>query len=131
MVELTVKDDLNHTVESAALNVDYTFGQRMQKAALNTLLGMGTVFVVLIIIMLVISCFNFIPKIRAAFAKEKPTEAASQEPPAVPVIEETYEESDDTELIAVIAAAIAAYESESTGVAVSPDTFVVRSIRRR
>ena len=39
--------------------------------------------------------------------------------------------SDDSALIAVISAAIAAYESEARGVNVSPDTFVVRSLRRR
>ena len=128
VVELTIKDDLNHTVESAALNVDYTFGQKMQKAGLNTLMGMGTVFVVLIIIMIVISCFNFIPRIQAAFAKEEPQErteavekAAVTEAPAGVI-----EEADDTELIAVISAAIAAYEGTE-----SPDGYVVRSIRRR
>ncbi len=131
VVELTIKDDLNHTVESAALNVDYTFGQKMQKAGLNTLLGMGTVFVVLIIIMLVISCFNFIPKIQEIFAKEKPEEIRAVAPASAPVIvEETVEEeTDDDELIAVISAAIAAYENETASV--SPDGYVVRSIRRR
>ena len=39
--------------------------------------------------------------------------------------------SDDKALIAVISAAIAAYESEEGGVPVSPDTFIVRSLRRR
>lgn len=43
----------------------------------------------------------------------------------VPVVEETVEETDDLELIAVISAAIAAAEGTST------DGFVVRSIRRR
>ncbi|MCR4654687.1 MAG: OadG family protein [Lachnospiraceae bacterium] len=131
VVELTIKDDLNHTVESAALNVDYTFGQKMQRAGLNTLLGMGTVFVVLIIIMLVIYCFNFIPKIQEIFAKETPEEIIASVPVSGPAVTEevTEDETDDDELIAVISAAIAAYESES--VSVSPDGYVVRSIRRR
>ena len=41
------------------------------------------------------------------------------------VQEDAQELADDTELVAVIAAAIAAYEGTST------DGFVVRSIRRR
>lgn len=129
-VEVTIKDDLNHTVESAALNVDYTFGQKMQKAAMNTLLGMGTVFIVLIIIMLVISCFNYIPKIQAMFKKEGPAPAAVTEAPAAPETEAAPSESDDEELIAVIAAAIAAYEGENGAVA-DASGYVVRSIRRR
>ncbi len=127
-VEITVKDDLNHTIESAALNIDYTFGQKMQKAGMNTLLGMGTVFIVLIIIMIVISCFNFIPKIQAAFAKDEPVATAMPAVPEKAPVAEEPEEADDDELCAVIAAAIAAYEGEES---VSPDGYVVRSIRRR
>jgi Na+-transporting methylmalonyl-CoA/oxaloacetate decarboxylase gamma subunit len=66
--------------------------------------------------------------IRTTAVAAAPAPAAGQTAPA-PVAE--TKAADDTELIAVIAAAIAAYESEATGVAVSPDTFVVRSIRRR
>lgn len=128
VVELTIKDDMNHTVESAALNVDYTFGQKMQKAGLNTLLGMGTVFIVLIIIMIVISCFNFIPKIQAMFAKDEPVkEISAPAPSPVPTEPEYEDETDDTELIAVISAAIAAYEGQT----VESGGYVVRSIRRR
>ena len=99
----------------------------MEKAALNTLLGMGTVFVVLILISLLISCFTFIPKIQAAFSK-KPKEEAKKEPAvdkAIAQIVEKEELSDDLELVAVISAAIAASEG-----AASTDGFVVRSIRR-
>ena len=114
---------------SLSVNIIYSFGELMTKAALNTLLGMGTVFVVLILISLIISCFNFIPKIQAAFTKKPKQEAAK---PAVPVAAAPVqaavveEESDDLELVAVIAAAIAASEG-----AVSTDGFVVRSIRKR
>lgn len=44
----------------------------MKNAALNTVLGMGTVFVILILISLIISCFSLIPKIEAAFKKKEP-----------------------------------------------------------
>ena len=93
----------------------------MGKAALNTLIGMGTVFVVLILISLIISCFSFIPKLQEKFSKKAAPAAAPV--PAAPVVEEE-ELADDTELVAVIAAAIAAYEGTST------DGFQVRSIKR-
>ena len=85
--------DHNATVEviyeksaltSLTVNTVYTFGESMEKAALNTLLGMGTVFCVLILISLLISCFNFIPKIQAAFKKkDKKEEMPPCKPPTV------------------------------------------------
>ena len=95
----------------------------MEKAALNTVLGMGTVFVVLFIIIGVISCFKFINKFQDGQAKKKAAaEPAPAPAPATPV--EEVAEEDDLALIAVITAAIAA--SENTSV----DGLVVRSIRR-
>ena len=123
--EVIVSNDSFYVVESAALNPVATFGDMMSKAALNTLIGMGTVFVVLILISLIISCFAFIPKIQAAFSKKKEEpKAVVAEKPATPVVEEDL--TDDLELVAVIAAAIAASEG-----AASTDGFVVRSIRRK
>ena len=112
---------------SLTTNVIYTFGESMQKAGLNTLLGMGTVFAVLILICLLISCFNFIPKIQAMFAKKaaKEEERTAAIDNTIEQIIEKEELSDDLELVAVIAAAIAASEG-----AASTDGFVVRSIRR-
>ncbi len=131
--ELTfVFDAQSGQMESLTVSADMETGEILEKAALNTLLGMGTVFSVLILIAVLISLFNFIPKLQAAFSKkaEKPVpgkaeegkeEAAGMAEPA-PVFEE---EIDDGELIAVIAAAVAAAEGTTT------DGFVVRSIRRR
>lgn len=112
---------------SLTTNVIYTFGESMEKAALNTLLGMGTVFVVLILISAIISAFNLIPKIQAMFAKKpaKEEERAAAVDNTIAQIIEKEELSDDLELVAVIAAAIAASEG-----AASADGFVVRSIRR-
>lgn len=129
VLELTVKDDLNRTVESAAFNVDRTFGQKMKTAALNTLLGMGTVFIILIIIMAVISCFNYIPKIQAMFRKETPAPAASAAPVQAAAVETSENLADDEELVAVISAAIAA--CEGSGASAGENGYVVRSIRRR
>ncbi len=112
---------------SITTNVIYSFGESMQKAGLNTLLGMGTVFAVLILISVIISCFGFIPKIQAMFAKKpaKEEERAAAIDNTIEQIIEKEELSDDLELVAVIAAAIAASEG-----ATSTDGFVVRSIRR-
>ena len=94
---------------------------------MNTLLGMGSVFAVLILIMVVIYSFNFIPKIQAMFSKKEEKPAATAAPVAVqaPVVEAVEEEADDLALVAVIAAAIAAYEGKT-----STDGFVVRSIKK-
>lgn len=106
------------------INVDkiYTVGETMAKAAMNTAMGMGTVFVMLIVISLIISCFKFINKAQMKAESKKaaaaPTAPVVEAPAAVP-------QTDDLELVAVIAAAIAAATGSST------DDFVVRSIKRR
>lgn len=121
-VELIFTNDIYVKMTSCTLNMDQTKGSLMVKAALNTVLGMGTVFVVLIIICLIISLFSFIPKIQENFAKKKaPAKAPVAAAPVTPASEEL---ADDEELVAVIAAAIAAYEGTSA------DGFRVRSIRR-
>ena len=126
-VELIFTNDIYLRMTSCTLNLDETKGQLMTRAALNTLLGMGTVFVVLILISLIISAFGVIPKIQASFApKNVQNEPAPTVPePAAPVVEEEDEDlSDDMELVAVLAAAIAAYEGTSV------EGFQVRSIKR-
>ena len=119
-----VLDDALATYIGITTNVHYSTGEIMAKAGMNTVIGMGTVFVVLILISLIISCFTFISK----FEKRQKKQEAPAPAAAAPVVEQTVakeELSDDTELVAVIAAAIAAYEG-----AASTDGFVVRSIRR-
>lgn len=116
------------SVESAGLNAEMTQNDILVKASLNTLIGMGIVFAVLVLIMAIIYMFGIIPKIEKKLAdkkagiKEEPKAAASA--PAAPVAE-AQNLTDDLELVAVIAAAIAASEG-----AASTDGFVVRSIRR-
>lgn len=125
-VELIFTNDIYLKMTSCTLNLDETKGELMTRAALNTLLGMGTVFVVLILISLIISAFGVIPKIQASFAPKKEEPApVSAAPVEEPVVEEEEENlSDDMELVAVIAAAIAVYEGTSV------EGFQVRSIRR-
>lgn len=113
---------------SMMISPNYTLGEKMEKAALNTLLGMGTVFIVLILIMLIIMAFGIIPKIEKSIADKKAKKNVSTDAAVdntIAQIVEKEELSDDTELVAVIAAAIAAYEGAAT-----TDGFVVRSIKR-
>lgn len=114
-------------ISSISTNVEYSFGEKMEKAALNTLLGMGTVFCVLILISLIIGLFGFIPKLQNKLTKKPAASEAPKPVTAAVATGEAAEEelSDDLELVAVISAAIAAYEGTS-----STDGFVVRSIKR-
>lgn len=120
-VEITI-DNTYTRLTGITTNVKYSLGEILFKALMNTLIGMGTVFAVLILISLIISCFTLISKFESKQKKEEPAPAAA---PVVQQIETREELSDDTELVAVIAAAIAAYEG-----AASTDGFVVRSIRK-
>lgn len=119
--ELVIDED--YKLESGAINPTFTTGEKMTKAVLNTILGMGTVFVVLIFISWIISLLQHVNKIGAKSEAEK-SSAASQEtvPAAVPAEED--DETDDLELVAVITAAIAASEGTSA------DGLVVRSIKK-
>ncbi len=117
-----------HNMELTGITVEpvYSFGEKMTKAALNTVICMSIVFVVLIFISLLISCFKIFPYLEAK-KKEKAVKMSAVDIETAPVAEGTTQEeyADDTELVAVIAAAIASYEGTSTS------DFVVRSIRRR
>ena len=113
------------TPVSMSVDVQYGLGKTLQRAGLNTLMGVGTVFVMLILLSLLISLFRFIPNPEAKKAAEAKAakEAQSAVIAAAPVqAEENL--ADDGELVAVIAAAIAAAEGTTT------DGFVVRSIRK-
>jgi sodium pump decarboxylase gamma subunit len=105
---------------SMTVDVQYPLSVNMKRAALNTLMGIGTVFAVLVFLMFMISLFKFIPGNNTK--KQGSAPAPAPVPVPVPAAEDL---TDDTELIAVIAAAIAASEG-----AASTDGFVVRSIRK-
>ena len=126
-VEIMLDEEL--ALVNIATNVTYTFGETMTKAALNTLMGMGTVFAVLILIIILISSFAFIPKIQEMFSGKKEEKKDTTDRVVEQIIkneEIAYEDAtDDAELVAVIAAAIAAYEGGSAS------DYVVRSLKRR
>ena len=113
--------DKNVAPTELAINVNYPMSVTLERAGLNTLMGLGTVFLMLIFLSLVISLFKYIPN----GSKKKQVEEAAPAPVRAAAPEPEYvEETDDQELVAVIAAAIAAAEGTT------PDGFVVRSIRR-
>lgn len=98
-----------------------TLGEIFQKALLNTALGMGTVFCMLIFISLVISCFRFIPK------GKKPETSK----PAAAAVSKPAESDEDEDIVPAIIAAILASKGispDSVGDGLAP--YIVRSIRR-
>ncbi len=123
-VKVTFVYDKDMNVEDINLDRVYSIGETMTKAAMNTAMGMGTVFVMLIIISLIISCFSLVNKAQKKAEDKKAANApAPVAPAAAPVA--AASQTDDLELVAVISAAIAAATGSST------DDFVVRSIKRR
>lgn len=119
----------DYTVEEYKEPKAAPIGETMKKAGLNTFMGMGVVFIVLIFICLVISCFIFISILQKR-GEKKGENVSEQAAPkkAVPVSEPEAAEdlTDDTELVAVITAAIVAASGSQ-----SADGLIVRSIRRR
>lgn len=99
------------------------------EALTNTLIGMGTVFVVLILISIIIYLLKFIPKM---FEKKKAVETVQPVKKEAPVKVQTSPVHDnDTQIAAVIMAAIASQMEEETGLPVAADGLVIRSIKKR
>lgn len=125
--ELIFTNDIFLTLKSCALNLDQSMGELMTKAAMDTLMGMMTVFAVLILISIIIWAMGGIPRLQAKLAKKPESKKEeSIDNTIAQIVEKEESTEDDTELVAVIAAAIAAYEGSQ-----STDGFVVRSIRKR
>ena len=116
-------DDLS-LVSMEFATAEKTMGQKMEEAVLNTLMGVCVVFVMLFFLSFLISQFKHISKLEEGFKKKNAPAAPAPAPVAAPAPVEEEEVADDGELIAVIAAAIAAAECTST------DGFVVRSIKK-
>lgn len=121
--------DKDGTIAGFVIEPFYTWGEKMTKAALNTVIGIGVVFAVLILMSWLISCFKYINSIETAIKnkRENKTQVAQEgmDNTIAQIVKKEEEELvDDLELAAVIAAAVAAYTGTST------DGFVVRSIRK-
>lgn len=102
-----------------------SIGQRLAVAGGNTIIGLATVFCILILLCLIIYCFKFVNKMTTPpTKKEDKSEAIPARPAPKAVASATAEPEMDPALIAVIAAAIAAAEEKPV------EGFVVRSIKR-
>ena len=100
---------------------------KLQYGLSVALVGIGTVFVGLVILIVLIKVMEMVIH-GATGSKKAPAAAPAPAPAPAPAVVEEEPEQDDDELIAVIAAAVAmameaAGEENTTG-------FVVRSIRR-
>lgn len=114
-----------------------SMGEKLAGAGITTLMGMGITFLVLILLwacIAIMTKFTYRPNKEtkapgAAAAPAAPAPAAAPSPsPAAPAasVAASPAASDDS-LIAVISAAIAAYESEQGG---GSGNFIVRKISR-
>lgn len=118
---------------TAFLEADTT---TIPQALVNTGIGMGTVFAVLILISFIIYLFKFIPRLLNREKKSEAVRVAATAPAAEKkevrdVSVSAGSSSDDRQLIAVIAAAVAAQMTEETGIPVTADGLVIRSIKKR
>lgn len=113
---------------SMTYSVQYSLAANMQRAGMNTLMGIGIVFLMLLFLSFVIGLFKYIEKFQNVGKKKAAEEAPKAEEAPAPAIaqSEAADEdfADDLERVAVISAAIAAYENTSG------DSFVVRSIKK-
>jgi sodium pump decarboxylase, gamma subunit len=113
---------------SMTYSVQYSLAANMQRAGMNTLMGIGIVFLMLLFLSFMIGLFKYIEKFQNVGKKKAAEEAPKAEEAPAPAIaqSEAADEdfADDLELVAVISAAIAAYENTSG------DSFVVRSIKK-
>ncbi len=107
---------------------DSQLGSKLARAGMNTVMGMGTVFVILIFIAFIISRFKYIARLETWIknrGQKNEVQPVLQEAAAEEVVPEEKDMTDDLALVAVITAALAA------SLEISPDKLVVRSIRRK
>ena len=117
--------------EEMVVSAVYSKKELVGQAGMNTLIGMGTVFIVLIFISFIISLFKYLPALFAKKPKVESKKAEESKATSAPVAARKTENlADDAQLVAVITAAIYAYEAQSGNGAVSKDKLVVRSIKR-
>lgn len=118
--------DQAYVVTAITTNVEFSMDEKVQQAGMNTVLGMGTTFAILILLALVITVFGAVMNRAAGRTKKAAGKASAPKPAAAPVkaaeapaVENTAEPAPgEDELIAVISAAVAAAESDGTLTAV-------------
>ena len=68
---IEIQFDENLNMESMDISAKYAIGEILQKAGLNTVLGMGTVFAVLIFLAFIISLMKYIPMLLGQTKKQE------------------------------------------------------------
>ena len=122
-VVVTYEYNIKDQTASFAWDIQYSMGKLIERAGLNTLMGLGIVFLALFFLSFLIGKLHIISDlIEKKEAEKAPVTPAAPVAAPASVVEEDL--MDDLELVAVITAAIAA--SETT----SGDGFVVRSIKK-
>lgn len=142
--EIYSQNVLPYRAKEILATPNYTFGEKMSRAGANTLMGMGTVFVVLIFISILIAQLKHINtlgnKISAWWQARKEQKVEKQQETeditvsnkntgvvAVPVTNTVSQNPmDDKQLVAVITAAVVSANVAAGGT----DKLVVRSIRK-
>ena len=80
--DITFVFDEDLYLDSTTIDAHYSIGEIMEKAGLNTILGMGTVFVILIFISILISLFKYIPALEEKFKNKGKAESTQEAAPA-------------------------------------------------
>lgn len=105
-----------------------SFGERLTLSGQMLFVGIAVVFAVLALLWLLLAIMKYFV---CDFGRKKPkTDGVSVTENSAPVEQELEEVSDDSELVAAITAAIAAYRSES-GLDASRVPFKVVSYKRK
>lgn len=122
----TVSYNSDGKITSSSFSPDYSLGEKMQRAVLNTVIAISIVFIVLFFISVLISAFNIIHKYQNKHEAidQNHNEVETVDNTIAQIIQTDKNEINDLELVAIITAAIAASENTSS------DNFVVRSIRK-
>ena len=105
--------------------MELTIQEILKMAAIDTVLGMGTVFSVLILISLVIYALG------VALKQEDPAVAKAAAAAAAPAASPKANANDaDAEVVAAISAAISQFIRNQYGAQVDDGQYIVRNIRR-
>ena len=108
---------------------ELTFGQKMSEGAITLVLGMGTVFAVLIFLWIIIAAVGKAIGVTQKTAEKKvakPEPAPASAPVAAPApVAPVQSDLSEAELVAVMTAAIAAFGGESAATRIR-----IRSVRR-
>lgn len=121
-----------YVITEIVVAAQYSMAELMKEAGMNTIMGMGIVFLVLIFICFVISLFKYLPGSGAQKQKPEAKESPVATPANVPVAAQAVSNENlvnDKELVAVITAAIMAANGSGSAIT-SSDQLIVRSIKR-